>query len=69
LDLDADFEASAVISADTNKAFETDVLLQPDELSFSLVDVAGLIAPGPGVAFGLSVAVGNFQGNEFASWS
>lgn len=54
-DLDAEFEASAVIAAQFDSAFSTGVVFSPDELAFSLVDVPGIIALGPGVAFGLSV--------------
>ena len=38
-DIDADFEASAILSANIDQAFETDFLYQLGELSFSLIDV------------------------------
>ncbi|KAK0385618.1 hypothetical protein NLU13_6795 [Sarocladium strictum] len=56
-DLDAVFDSSAVVSADIHAAFKDAVQYKPDDLSYSLIDVPGVVSLGPGLAFGLWVNV------------
>lgn len=56
-DIDADFAASAAVSANIQAAFTEAVRYNPDDLAWNAIDVPGIVQLGPGIAFGLAVDV------------
>jgi hypothetical protein len=56
-DIDASFEAEVQLSADVVAKFEQSFKYEPEDLSYSLVNVPGIISLGPGIAFGIGVDI------------
>ncbi|KAL0944692.1 isoamyl alcohol [Colletotrichum truncatum] len=56
-DLDTTFDSAVGISVDVAAAFSHELKYAPDELSYSLVSVPGLVQLGPGVAFAVGLDV------------
>ncbi|KAH8888139.1 hypothetical protein GQ53DRAFT_655086 [Thozetella sp. PMI_491] len=54
-DLDASFGADVGLSAEVAAAYQHDFTYAPDEFTYSLVSVPGLIDIGPGVAFSIGL--------------
>ncbi|TLS30743.1 hypothetical protein PpBr36_03912 [Pyricularia pennisetigena] len=54
-DLDASFKADVALSASIQAAYSQNFQYAPDELEYTLINVPGVVALGPGVAFGIGV--------------
>jgi hypothetical protein len=56
-DLDASFDADLALSASASGAYKKTHRYAPDDLSYSLVSVPGLVSLGPGISFAVGVDV------------
>ncbi|KAI6365783.1 hypothetical protein MCOR25_005271 [Pyricularia grisea] len=54
-DLDANFKADVALSASVQAAYAQNFEYSPDDLEYTLINVPGVVALGPGVAFGIGV--------------
>ncbi|RSM14418.1 hypothetical protein CDV31_005434 [Fusarium ambrosium] len=56
-DIDTQFSADVALSAEVAAAWSRSILYDPDSLTFSLIDVPGIISLGPGVGFAVGVDI------------
>ncbi|KAJ4114730.1 hypothetical protein NW768_011284 [Fusarium equiseti] len=56
-DLDTRFNADVALSADVAAAWSRSILYDPDTLSFTVVEVPGILSLGPGIGFAVGVDV------------
>ncbi|GKU11714.1 isoamyl alcohol [Fusarium langsethiae] len=56
-DLNTRFSADVALSADVAAAWSRSILYDPDTLTFSVVEVPGILSLGPGIAFAVGVDV------------
>ncbi|KAG8670683.1 hypothetical protein FPOAC2_07468 [Fusarium poae] len=56
-DLNTRFNADVALSADVAAAWSRSILYDPDTLTFSVVEVPGILSLGPGIAFAVGVDV------------
>lgn len=54
-DIDASLDTAVALSANVQAAYKNTFMYAPDDLSWTVVSVPGVIALGPGVAFGIGV--------------
>jgi hypothetical protein len=54
-DIDTYFNAEVGLSADVAAAYTKSFTYKPEELSYSLISVPGIVSLGPGIAFGIGV--------------
>ncbi|KAH6951500.1 hypothetical protein DER45DRAFT_576548 [Fusarium avenaceum] len=56
-DLDTHFSADIALSADVAAAWSKSILYDPDTLTFTIVEVPGILSLGPGISFAIGVDV------------
>ncbi|KAF5662712.1 hypothetical protein FHETE_7818 [Fusarium heterosporum] len=56
-DLDTHFSADIALSADVAAAWSKSILYDPDTLTFTVVEVPGILSLGPGISFAIGVDI------------